>query len=214
MLPGRNRASMIRSIAINLFINIVCPYAIFRILVPHYPAGSVVPLLWSGLLPAGEFLLTLSRRRVLDAVSTIVLFQILFSLLTTLFAADVHWALVWGASQDGILGLVFLLSALAGYPVIRYYARQFVAANDPVRAAAFDVSVTQDGKRAFKIVTLVWAFALIGLCAVKLILTAALPPAAYLLFGPSLGSAVIVVLVWWTVRFVRPRLRASPPESE
>jgi hypothetical protein len=203
---------MIRSIAINLFINIVCPYALFRILAPHYPADSVLPLLWSGLFPAGAFLFAFSRSRMLDAISVIALFQILFSLLTTLFAANVHWALVWGASQDGILGLVFLISALAGYPVIRYYARQFATANDPARAAAFDAALTQAGKRAFKIATVVWAFALTALCGVKLILATTLLPAAYLLFGPGLGNAVVLMLVWWTVRFARPRLRAIPPE--
>ena len=205
---GLNRAMLVRSLLLNLIVNALCPYALFRILETHYPPGSVMPLLWSAIFPAAEMIFRLLRSGVLDIVSILALFQILLSLVTTVLAPNVHWALIWGASQDGFIAFIFLLSMFMGVPIIRYLARQFTTANDPKRVAVFEAVVKREGGRVFRIATGVWVVVLAMLCALKLALVMSLLPASYLLYGSTTGTVVVLILIWWTFGYVRPRLRA------
>src|SRR5581483_4438805 len=91
---GFNRAQAFRSIGFSIVVNAVLPYIIYRVLEPHYPKDSVMPLLISTVFPLFGLAFGMARRRTLDIVAVISLVEITISILVTLVARDVRLALI------------------------------------------------------------------------------------------------------------------------
>ena len=198
--------SALRSVGLSIFVNGVLPFALYKILAPHFPNGSILPLLYASVFPIIGLTVGFLRTRVVDAIAIFAIFGIAYSLATTLLAGEVHLALILGATQGFVIAAVFFVSAVIGKPVMYFMVRQFVAGTDVERRARFAAVADADRGRTFFVATMVWAagIALLSLLALGLAFT--LPPATYLLVNNIVNTSVNIILLVWTIRFVRGRL--------
>ncbi len=196
----------LRSVAISIVVNGVLPFALYKFLVPYFHSGSIMPLLYASAFPLIGLSVALIRTGSIDAIAIFALFGIVYTVGATLLAGEVRLAMIFGATQGFLIALAFFVSALIGRPIIYFIARQFFAGNDTGRRASFAALHIADGGRTFFIATMVWALGIAALGGAGLTLAMTLPPATYLLTNNIVNTAVNVLLVVWTIRFVRPRL--------
>lgn len=207
--PEFDSKEALKSVAISIAVNGVAPFVLYKILVPYFPAGSVMPLLYASAFPIVGLAVSFVRTRVVDAIAIIALFGIFYTVVTTLVAGEVRLALILGATQSFVVAAVFFASALAGRPVLFFIVRQFVAGNDPSRRQRFAAVNAADHGRTFYIATMAWVVGLSVIAGIGLALAMTLAPDTYLLVNNIVGTAATVALVVWTTRFVRPRMTAA-----
>lgn len=209
-----NPLHALRSIGFSLFINGVCPYILYRVLAPHYPAGSVIPLVYASIFPILGLVLGHIRTRMIDYIAVIALFEISYNIVTALAAPNVHWAIILRASEGFIVAAIFLVLTLLGLPPIFYIARQFVGAGNPALREGFLAANAADKGHTFRIASLVWVAGLLFLTTLNLTLALNVTPANYLLVAQILSTTINVALVAWTIRFTTRRLeRYRPPAA-
>jgi hypothetical protein len=201
-----NPKAALGSVAVSIFVNGVLPFTLYKVLVPHFPAGSVMPLLYASAFPVLGLTANFIRTRTIDVIAIFALFGIVYSVTTSLLAGEVRRALILGATQGFLIAAVFFVSALARRPIIFFIARQFAAGNDPARRQNFAAVNEADGGRTMFIATMVWAAGILFLGATGLALAVVMEPASYLLVNNVVNTAVNIVLVVWSIRFIRPRL--------
>lgn len=202
---GYSAARTFRSIAISIVINAVFPYLIYRGLAPRFPEGSLTPLLASTIFPFLALLVGFLRRRA-DAVAIISLVEITISIIVTLVASNVEYALIARALQGTLTGVFFLMTIAVGRPLLYYIARQFIAAGSPAILAGFTVANERDGKRTFKRLTGLWGIGTILVSGANLWLATHVAPANYLLIAPILGVGSNVLMIVITIRYASSRL--------
>jgi hypothetical protein len=195
-----------RSIGLSLFINGVCPYILFRLLQPHYPAGSVMPLVYASIFPLLGLVLGHIRTRTIDFIALIALFEISYNIVTALLASNVHWAILLRSSEGYFVATAFLAATLLGHPPIFYIARQFAAGSDPARLKVFAAVNAADKGRTFSIASYVWVASMTFQTSLNLVLAMNVTPANYLLIAQFLNTAVNVAMVLWSIRFTSGRL--------
>jgi hypothetical protein len=196
----------VRSVIISLFVNGVCPYLLYRTLQPHYPAGSVIPLIWASIFPFTGLVAGLIRTRTVDYIAIIALFEISWNVTTALLASTLGWAMILRSSEGFVIAALILVSTLIGLPPMFYMSRQFAAGADPVRRARFAAVNAADKSRTFTIVSLVWVVGILAQTCLNLTLAIILSPPNYLLASQVISITVNVSLVVWTIRFTRGRL--------
>ena len=110
----------------------------------------------------------------------------------------------------GLVGLVFLVSAAIGRPLIRVLARAGARRHSQAGAQAIE-AIGEDPlfRRAMSLATLAWGFGLLGACAVNVVLVFALPIRLVLLVVPPVSYAALGLLTAWTFWFVPRALRAA-----
>jgi hypothetical protein len=204
--PGLSRAAPLRAIGFSLIVNALCPYLLFRVLEPRFPAGSILPLVYTTFFPIAGFLFGVLRKGMVDAIALIALGGIAIHLTFTILSPNIGTALVLRSFQGTVIGLCFLISAAIGRPVILYIARQFVTASGPERGARFDLAVTQDRARAFTVVTIIWGATLVVMSGVHISLAIRLPHDQFVLISPILGVATDLVLLTWSIRYTFRRM--------
>ena len=201
-----NPSHALRSILFSLFINGVCPYLLYRQLQPHYPAGSIEPLVYASIFPLVGLVFGLIRTRTVDFIALFALFEISYNVTTALLASSVHWAVILRSSEGFIVAAFFLLFTFAGYPPIFYIARQFAAGPDPARRREFAAANATDRNHTVVIASLAWAAGILFQTLLNLTLAETLSPANYLLVAQFVNVTVNVLLIVWTIRFTRKRL--------
>ncbi len=195
----------LRSVGLSIFVNGVLPFAVYKLLAPYFPPASILPLLYASVFPVAGLVVGLWRTRVIDAIAVFALFGIVYSISTMLIAGNVHLALILGSTQGFLISAVFFGSALIGRPVMFFMVRQFSAGNDAVRRAQFEAVNKADDGRTLFIATMVWGVGIAALGGLALLLAVTLQPATFLLVNNIVNTAVNLVLVGWTIRFVRGR---------
>jgi hypothetical protein len=203
-----NPLHAMRSVGQSLLVNGVCPYILYRVLQPHYPDGSVMPLVYASIFPLLGLALGLIRTRMVDFIAVLALFEISYNVVTALLAANVHWAVVLRSSEGFFVSAAFLFFTVIGHPPIRYISRQFAAGNDPVKLKEFAFADAADKGRTFFIASMAWVFAILIQTTINLTLAMTLSRANYLLFSQFVNIAVNVTMVVWTIRFTSRRLEA------
>lgn len=206
--PQFDPKAALRSVGTSIVINAVLPFTTYKLLAPHFPPNSIVPLLYASVFPVLGLAVSLIRTRSIDAIAGFALFGMVYSIATTVMAGEVHLALIVGSSQGFLIAALFLVSALVGRPLMFYMSRQFVAGNDPAARERFAVVNTADSGRTFYIATMVWAAGTLSLSAISLVLALLLEPATYLLVNNIVNIGANIALVVWTIRFTRARLTA------
>jgi hypothetical protein len=197
----------IRNIAVEILVNIVLPYLIYVKAEPRLGsvrallAASVPPILWSGI----EF----ARKRRIDAVSLLVLAGIVLSLLAFFGGGSARFLQLRENLVTGLIGLVFLVSAAVGRPLIYQLARAGKLREDPVEAARFEsLRDNPRFRRNMTIMTLVWGFGLLAQTAVACLLVFSLSIPRYLIVSPIVGYSIMGGLALWTFWFVK-RIKRS-----
>jgi hypothetical protein len=206
-----NPLHALRSVGQSLLVNGVCPYILYRVLQPHYPNGSVMPLVYASLFPLVGLALGLIRTRMVDFIAVLALFEISYNVVTALLASNAHWGAILRSSEGFFVSAAFLVFTLIGHPPIRYIARQFAAGNDPVRLKEFTYADAADKGRTFFLASMAWVVSILLQTLLNLTLAMTVTPANYLLFAQFVNIAFNVAMVAWTIRFTSRRLERYRP---
>ena len=208
-----NPLHAVRSIGLSLFINGVCPYLLYRVLQPHYPAGSVIPLVFASIFPLLGLVIGHIRTRTIDFIALIALFEISYNIVTALMAANVHWAIILRSTEGFCVATVFLTATLLGYPPVFYIARQFVGAGDPAMRRDFEMANFLDKRRTVVIASFAWVVSITLQTSLNIVLATTVTPANYLLIAQFLNTGINVAMVAWTIRFTTVRLERYRPKA-
>ncbi len=204
---GFDRRTTLASLGFSLTINALCPFLLYRALQSHFPENSVIPLLYATIFPIIGLILSLLRKRTVDAIAILVMAGLALHIVVTLLAPTVRVALVIRSFDGAAIGLVLVVSALIGRPIILYVAKQAVAGGTSERAASLNRIIENDSAQTFFTITLVWGIGLIAMSGLHVILALTVPPAEYLLVSPVVGVVTIIVLLAWSGRYVAARMR-------
>jgi hypothetical protein len=208
-----NPLHALRSVGQSIFVNGVCPYILYRVLQPHYPDGSVMPLVYASIFPLVGLALGLIRTRMVDFIAVLALFEISYNVVTALLASTVHWAVILRSSEGFIVSAAFLVLTLVGLPPIPYIARQFATGNDPVKLKEFAFADAADKGRTFFLASMAWVVSILFQTSLNLALAMTVTPANYLLFAQFVNIAFNVAMVAWTIRFTSRRLESYRPTA-
>ncbi|MGH6972432.1 MAG: VC0807 family protein, partial [Caulobacteraceae bacterium] len=193
--------------ALEIRVNVAAPFAIYSLArAPLGDAGALMaasapPILWSVV----EF----ARRRRIDALSLLVLAGIALSLLAFIGGGGVRFLQLREQLVGAVIGLVFLVSAAIGKPLVFQLAKARAK-----RRAASDVETFEAireaplFRRTMTTMTLVWGFGLLASAAVCGALVFALTIREYLLVSPIVGYGAVGALSAWSFWFARRRIGA------
>lgn len=151
---GFDRRGALKMLGLSLTINALCPFMLYRVVQSHFPANSVVPLLYATIVPSSDLMLSIVRKRAVDVIAIIAMAALAMHIAVTLVARDVDIALIAISLDGAIIGIALVVSALIGYPIILIVAKQVAAGGSPERAAALSRMIENDGRRTFITITL------------------------------------------------------------
>ena len=147
-----------------------------------------MPLLYATIFPVIGLMLSLLRKRVVDAIAIITMVGLALHIAVTLLTRSVSIALVVRSLDGALIGLALVISALIGRPIILLVAKQIVAGGSSERAASLNRMIENDGASTFFTITLVWGFRLMAMSGLHVVLSLTMPPADFLLVRQSLAS--------------------------
>jgi len=201
------------AVAIELLVNFLLPWLIYRYTQQHYGEtralilSSIPPLLWSGV--------ELLRFKRVDAVSLMVLVGILLSLGAMALGGDARMLLMRESLASGAVGLAFLLSLLGPRPLLFYLAR----ATEARKAAGADAARRFDDlwqrdpafAKSMTLMSLVWGLGLLGETGLRAWFAWTWPVERFLLVSPFISYGIYGALAVWTYWYVkRMRARRAP----
>jgi intracellular septation protein A len=195
-----------RHVLAETLVNFILPFLIYTYAeaslgaVRALLASSGPPILWS--------LIQFARSRRLDAVSLLVLSGIALSLLAMLGGGGVRFLQLREKLVTGMIGLVFLGSALIGKPLIYELARATMRRKSEAEAQQFEALQVHAGfRRTMMVMTLVWGVGLLADVAVSVVLVFTLSIREYLLLNPVLGYGTMGALSLWSFLYGRSAKR-------
>lgn len=193
-----SRFSKVAAAAIDLGVNVGLPYVVYVLAKPRVGdvhallAAMVPPLLWSGI----EF----ARARRIDAVSMLVIAGIALSLLAFFGGGSARFLQLRENLVTGLIGVVFLVSAAIGRPLIYQLAlaatRRKGQGEEAKRLEA--LRAKPQFRRTMMRMTLVWGCGLILQTAVACVLVFHMSIQRYLIVSPIVGYGMLGLLMLWT----------------
>jgi len=193
---------VVGNIGIEVLANLVLPYVIYRETVHSMGevhallAASLPPIVWSGI----EF----ARKRRVDAMSMLVLAGIVLSLVAFLGGGSVRFLQLREKLVTAIIGLVFLVSAAIGRPLIYQLARANMRRKSQREAEEFEkLREHQRFRRSMTVMTLVWGLGLVAEAAVGCLLVVSISVQRFLLISPILGYGTMGCLALWNFWYVK-----------
>lgn len=194
------------TILIEALVNFILPFVIYSY--AEAPLGEVRALLASSVPPILWSLVEFVRHRRIDAVSMLVLAGIVLSLLAMLGGGGVKFLQLREKLVTGVIGLVFLGSALIGRPLIYELARASMLRKSQEEAAEFAaLQIHAAFRRTMMVMTLVWGLGLIADVAIGVALVMTISVRAYLIVNPILGYGTMGALGLWTFWYGRRQKR-------
>ncbi len=161
-------------------------------------ASAVPPLLWSGY--------ELAKAKRVDAVSSLVVAGILFTLLATALGGSPRLIQVRDALVTGAVGVLFLATLALKKPIIFYLARAASARRTPEGEAEFEALWEKPGvPDGFRLMTAVWGVGLIFQTGVMIWLAYIWTIPRYLLLSPFIGYGILGLLLGWNLWYVARR---------
>jgi hypothetical protein len=199
----------------SIFLNVICPYLLYRLLAPRFLSGSLLPLALSSVPPLLGLVYGLIRQRTIDFIAFFAAEDIAVSMVSLMLAHTEVSALVGRSLQNAVLGVIFLGSLALSRPLVLYIARQFVTGNDSQARERFDLIVNQpDARKVYRNMTWVWAVAMFAKSAGSVLLALIVPAQNYLVFSPIWTYGSDALLVWWSVNYGYRKLRHYADEAE
>jgi hypothetical protein len=189
-------------ILIEALVNFILPFVIYTY--AEAPLGEVRALLVSSAPPILWSLVEFARHRRVDALSVLVVSGIALSLLAMLGGGGARFLQLREKLVTGVIGLVFLGSALIGKPLTYELARASMRRKSESEARQFEMLQAHAGfRRTMTIMTVVWGMGLLADVAISVVLVFTLSIRAYLIVNPILGYGTMGGLSLWTFLYGR-----------
>ena len=196
-------------IVLNATIPVGCYYLSKRFVSP----SELTALLLATAFPTLKSAYDLVRHHEIDPVAVLVLLGIATSVLALFLGGDPRILLIRESLFTGAFGIFCLVSLAFPRPIMYYFGRHFMVGRDPVRRATFDArSATPDGRRAHRLVTMVWGLVYAGEFVLRVVLVYTLSAPVVLVISPILLGLATIGTIVWTFRYaetVRERVSAG-----
>ncbi len=185
------------TILFELLVNFILPYVIYSYAVA--PLGEVRALLASSAPPILWSVVEFARHRRVDALSMLVLGGIVLSLLAMLGGGGVQFLQLREKMVTGLIGLIFLGSALIRRPLIYQLARATMMRRSQEEADEFaGLQIHAGFRQTMTVMTLVWGAGLLADFVLGVVLVMTISVHDYLIVNPILGYATMGSLSLWT----------------
>lgn len=192
------------AIIVTLIVNIVLPYVVYTLLLPH--TSSLVALSAAAIVPLIDTVYSLIHTRKVDMFSGFIFLGLVLGIAAVLLGGDERFILLRESYVTGIMGLVFLGSLLAARPLIFYFAERF-AGRDPEMHDKWNRLPAY--RQIFRRMTAVWGVALLLEACVKVGLVYTLSIPAFLAISPFATYGILALTIWWNVTYVKRVKRAA-----
>ena len=188
--------------ALQVLVNAVLPLAIFDIW--QKPLGDVRALLASSIPPIAWSLVEFARHRKVDAISILALAGIALSMLAFIGTGGAKFLQLRETLVGGLIGLIFVGSALIRRPIIYYLARATMLRSNPTEAENLqNLRGNLHFERVMMVMTLVWGFGLLAHTSLNVALVFAVSIPTYLAIAPFTGYGTMGVLALFTFWYAR-----------
>lgn len=189
-------------IALQVLVNAVLPLVIFDVW--QKQLGDVRALLASSIPPIAWSLIEFARHRKVDALSILALAGIALSLLAFIGTGGAKFLQLRETMVGGLIGLVFVGSALIRRPIMYYLARATMMRSNPAQAQNLEgLRGNVYFERTMMVMTLVWGLGLLAHTSLNVALVFAVSIPTYLAIAPFTGYGAMGALALFTVWYAR-----------
>jgi hypothetical protein len=197
----------LRGLLPSLLINVGCTLIIYKLLSPHFPSSSVIPLLIASLVPIFGNSISLLRHRRLDIFGVMMLVGLVVSIIAMLLGGSPRLLLIRESFTSGAIGLVLLVSMVFPRPLGYYFARHLLTANDPQKIVGFEFLWQVPFFRKFlQGATFSWGILLLGDLALRVTLAFTLSFVLVLTIAPIVSNALTVGGTVVSILWSRPSI--------
>jgi hypothetical protein len=184
-------------VLIEALVNFILPFLIYNY--AEAPLGEVRALLASSAPPILWSLIEFARYHRVDALSLLVVGGIALSLIAMIGGGGVQFLQLREKLVTGVIGLVFVGSALIGKPLVYELARATKRRKSAGEAEEFEALQVYAGfRRTMMVMTWAWGLGLLTDVVVSVVLVFTLTIREYLIVNPILGYGTMGALSLWT----------------
>jgi hypothetical protein len=196
----------LRSVAMIAIFDVGGPLLAYNLLRSN-GFSTVAALILSGLFPVIGMIIGFIGHRRVDAVGALVLAGIVVGAILGLVSHNPKLVLDEGSVSTGVFGLICLGSLATDKPMMYRLALEFMGP-DTERGREFaDLRQYKEFRRAFVVVTVVWATAYVAEAAARVAIVQNTSAGAALPVSKVLPYAVAAVLIAWTFGYGRYQKR-------
>lgn len=198
--PTALQSFNMRGLLLTIIIDGAIPYIVYRLVSPHYPSTSVLPLILAGIAPLLGSIFSLIQKRHLDYIGAGILLGIVVSVIAAFVTGDPKVLLIRESFLTAAFGFACFVSLLFPRPIMFYFGRQIMTANDPQRVAYYN-SLWQyhSFRMANYVITIVWGVGLICEFVIRVVMVLTLPIPEILLLSPIIQYAILLILIALTM---------------
>jgi hypothetical protein len=201
--PAQQELTLRRFLGPSLLLNAIAPAALYVVLTSQN-VPSFTALVIAALFPVLGIGWSLVRTHRVDALGVVTLTFIAIGLVTSLISGDQRFLLLKSSLLTGLFGLVCLGSLLLPRPIMFYFGRSFATNGSPEAVQRYDALWQYPRFRAIqRTLTVVWGCGYVAEALLRVLLLEILPIAVFLAISDLMALAVTVLLMVWTVRYVR-----------
>ena len=206
--------------AVDLAVNFLLPWVLYRASRPHVDETHAIMI--SASAPMVWGLVQFARSRKVDVFSMLSIGGIVLSLAIFALGGSPKVLLVRESLIAGAIGLIFIVSALFGrplmYELIRALAQSVPAGNAGALARAREELDSYAGAPWFRrlMLKMTMALGLLGVAemAARIALALTLPTERFLLVAPIARYAIAGVFMAWLFRYVLPAFRRESSQQQ
>lgn len=220
MQPTQILWRSVRALLPTLVVDTAGATAVYYLLAPHYPVGSVWPVLGASLVPVASNIFNFARRRSFDVIGLIVLLGLIVGALPAAFGASGRMLLLGQSFLTGFIGLGFIVATLFMRQSIMYYvAREVLTANEALPQHELDALWRSPTfRRGARRVTLGWGVLLLGEFGLRALMAMRWNVGLVIGVGPVILTLLLIcagvlTAVWFRAELART-LAAAPAERE
>ncbi|MGW2176490.1 VC0807 family protein [Streptomyces sp. NPDC001732] len=205
--PFTPRKAVLDSV-LPLLVDVGVPLASYCVL-KTAGTGTFAALAWSSVVPAVRTVWGVVRDRQLNGLAALVVAVNVVSLLTSLVVGDPRLMLAKDSGVSSVIGIIVLVTALKGKPMMSAGVRPWLVKGDAARATAWHRLSAGSAafRRAETRFSLVWGAALLSECVVRTVGAYTVPVETMVWLG-----TVIMVVTLVSAFLVSGRVGAVPME--
>jgi hypothetical protein len=198
----------------TIAVDVLLPWLAVQLLLRFAHLSIVPALAIAAVFPAVSMVRSWIRQRHVDFIGLAVFVTILGGIAVALLVDDPRFAVLKGAPGFALFGIACLISLTRKRPLMFYVARQFNAAGDKAKVAAWTARLENPRfRQAMRLLTLVWGVALLVEAPLGIAAAFLLPPTTAMVVEPMLGVGTISALLAWTFAFARRRQAAAAADA-
>lgn len=192
-VPFSPRKALLESMK-PLLVDVAVPLVSYYVL-KAAGLGTFGALSWSSAVPAVRTVWGVARDRRLNALAALMVTVNAVGLVLSLVAGDPRLMLLKDSGVSSTIGLVILVSALRGRPMMSAGLRPFLTRGEADKSAAWQrLSAESDAfRRAESRFSVVWGVALLGECVVRGVGAYTVPVETMVWAGQALLVAAMVL---------------------